>query len=219
MEFYLDSADYEKINTYVEAYNIKGVTCNPTIIVKDGAEIKKLAASVPKDKVLFLQVISEETEKIVEETKKLMSLREKVIVKIPATPNGLRAIKLLKDEGIETLATAIYSVQQALMAANCGAAYVAPYVNRICDLEIDGVKAALEIQKVFKEQNVDCKVIAASFKNLSQVKELLTGGVEAVTVGADLMEKIICNKNAVSASAEFIEAWEKYTGKSELVLD
>lgn len=219
MEFYLDSADYEKINTYVEAYNIKGVTCNPTIIVKDGAEIKKLAASVPKDKVLFLQVISEETEKIVEETKKLMSLREKVIVKIPATPNGLRAIKLLKDEGIETLATAIYSVQQALMAANCGAAYVAPYVNRICDLEIDGVKAALEIQKVFKEQNVDCKVIAASFKNLSQVKELLTGGVEAVTVGADLMEKIICNKNAVSASADFIEAWEKYTGKSELVLD
>lgn len=197
MEFYLDSADYEKINTYVEAYNIKGVTCNPTIIVKDGAEIKKLAASVPKDKVLFLQVISEETEKIVKETKKLMSLREKVIVKIPATPNGLRAIKLLKDEGIETLATAIYSVQQALMAANCGAAYVAPYVNRICDLEIDGVKAALEIQKVFKEQNVDCKVIAASFKNLSQVKELLTGGVEAVTVGADLMEKIICNKNAV----------------------
>lgn len=219
MEFYLDSADYEKINTYVEAYNIKGVTCNPTIIVKDGAEIKKLAASVPKDKVLFLQVISEETEKIVEETKKLMSLREKVIVKIPATPNGLRAIKLLKDEGIETLATAIYSVQQALMAANCGAAYVAPYVNRICDLEIDGVKAALEIQKVFKEQNVDCKVIAASFKNLSQVKELLTGRVEAVTVGADLMEKIICNKNAVSASAEFIEAWEKYTGKDELVLN
>lgn len=219
MEFYLDSADYEKINTYVEAYNIKGVTCNPTIIVKDGAEIKKLAASVPKDKILFLQVISDETDRIMEETKMLMSLREKVVVKIPATPNGLRAIKRLKDEGIETLATAIYSVQQALMAANCGAAYVAPYVNRICDLEIDGVKAALEIQKVFKEQNVDCKVIAASFKNLSQVKELLTGGVEAVTVGADLMEKIICNKNAVSASADFIQAWEKYTGKSELVLD
>lgn len=219
MEFYLDSADYEKINTYVEAYNIKGVTCNPTIIVKDGAEIKKLAASVPKDKVLFLQVISDETDRIMEETKMLMSLREKVVVKIPATPNGLRAIKRLKDEGIETLATAIYSVQQALMAANCGAAYVAPYVNRICDLEIDGVGAALEIQKVFKEQNVDCKVIAASFKNLSQVKELLTGGVEAVTVGADLMEKIICNENAVSASDDFIQAWEKYTGKSELVLD
>lgn len=135
MEFYLDSADYEKINTCVEAYNIKGVTCNPTIIVKDGAEIKKLAASVPKDKVLFQQVISDETDRIMEETKMLISLREKAVVKITATPNGLRAIKRLKDEGLETLATAIYSVQQALMAANCGAAYVAPYVNRIDHLQ------------------------------------------------------------------------------------
>jgi fructose-6-phosphate aldolase 2 len=219
MEFYLDSADYEKIENYVEAYNVKGVTSNPTIIVKDGAEIKKLAASVPEGKVLFLQVISDETDKIIEETKKLMSLREKVVVKIPATPNGLRAIKLLKDEGIDTLATAIYSVQQALMAANCGAAYVAPYVNRICDLEMDGVKVALEIQKVFKEQKIDCKVIAASFKNLSQVKELLVGGIDAVTVGPDLFEKIVNNKNAVSASEDFISAWEKYTGKDHLDLD
>lgn len=218
MEYYLDTADYGKIGKYVEPYNIKGVTCNPTIIIKDKADIKKLVESVSLEKELFLQVISDEVDKIIEETKALMSLGDNIIVKIPATINGLKAIKKLKEKNIKTLATAIYSVQQALMAANCGAAYVAPYVNRICNLEMDGVAVALQIQKVFKEQNIPCKVIAASFKNMDQVNKLMVGGIDAVTVGVDLMEKIVNNKNAQEATNDFISAWESYTGQRELVL-
>ncbi len=218
MDFYLDSADYGKIMEYVEAYNIKGVTSNPTIIVKDKADIMKLIEVVPKDKELFVQVISDELVGIIEETKKLMSLSENIIVKIPATPNGLKAIKILKEQNIKTLATGIYSVEQALMAANCGAAYVAPYVNRICDLEIDGVKAALEIQKTFKQQNIDCKVLAASFKNMMQVKELMINGIDAVTISADLMEKLIYNKNTEYAVKDFVSAWKDYTGNDTLGL-
>ena len=218
MDFYLDSADYGKIMEYVEAYNIKGVTSNPTIIVKDKADIMKLIEVVPKDKELFVQVISDELVGIIEETKKLMSLSENIIVKIPATPKGLKAIKILKEQNIKTLATGIYSVEQALMAANCGAAYVAPYVNRICDLEIDGVKAALEIQKTFKQQNIDCKVLAASFKNMMQVKELMINGIDAVTISADLMEKLIYNKNTEYAVKDFVSAWKDYTGNDTLGL-
>ena len=218
MDFYLDSADYGKIMEYVEAYNIKGVTSNPTIIVKDKADIMKLIEVVPKDKELFVQVISDELEGIIAETKKLMSFSENIIVKIPATPNGLKAIKILKEQNIKTLATGIYSVEQALMAANCGAAYVAPYVNRICDLEIDGVKAALEIQKTFKQQNIDCKVLAASFKNMMQVKELMINGIDAVTISADLMEKLIYNKNTEYAVKDFVSAWKDYTGNDTLGL-
>ena len=218
MDFYLDSADYGKIMEYVEAYNIKGVTSNPTIIVKDKADIMKLIEVVPKDKELFVQVISDELVGIIEETKKLMSFSENIIVKIPATPNGLKAIKILKEQNIKTLATGIYSVEQALMAANCGAAYVAPYVNRICDLEIDGVKAALEIQKTFKQQNIDCKVLAASFKNMMQVKELMINGIDAVTISADLMEKLIYNKNTEYAVKDFVSAWKDYTGNDTLGL-
>ena len=216
MDFYLDSADYRKITEYVEAYNIKGVTSNPTIIVKDKADIMKLIEVVPKDKELFVQVISDELKGIIAETKKLMSFSENIIVKIPATPNGLKAIKILKEQNIKTLATGIYSVEQALMAANCGAAYVAPYVNRICDLEIDGVKAALEIQKTFKQQNIDCKVLAASFKNMMQVKELMINGIDAVTISADLMEKLIYNKNTEYAVKDFVSAWKDYTGNDTL---
>ena len=218
MDFYLDSADYGKIIEYVEAYNIKGVTSNPTIIVKDKADIMKLIEVVPKDKELFVQVISDELEGIIAETKKLMSLSENIIVKIPATPNGLKAIKILREQNIKTLATGIYSVEQALMAANCGAAYVAPYVNRICDLEIDGVKAALEIQKTFRQQNIDCKVLAASFKNMMQVKELMINGIDAVTISVDLMEKLIYNKNTEYAVKDFVSAWKEYTGNDVLGL-
>jgi len=173
---------------------------------------------VPKNKDLFVQVISDEVEGIIAETKKLMSLSNNIIVKIPASPNGLKAIKILKDEGIKTLATGIYSVQQAIMAANCGAAYVAPYVNRICDLEIDGVKAALEIQKAFQLQNIDCKVLAASFKNMMQVKELMINGIDAVTISVDLMEKLIHNKNTDYAVNDFVTAWKEYTGNDTLGL-
>lgn len=218
MEFYLDTANYEKIKEYVEAYHLKGVTSNPTIIVNDKANIKKLVEVVPKEKTLFVQVISDEVEGIQQETKKLMSLGENIIVKIPATPNGLKAIRLLREENRKTLATGIYSVEQAFMAANCGAAYVAPYVNRICDLEIDGVKAALEIQKAFREQNIDCKVLAASFKNMMQVKELMVNGIDAVTISVDLFEKLIYNANTAKATNDFVSAWKNYTGKDTLVL-
>ena len=218
MEYYLDTADYGKIGEYVEPYNIKGVTCNPTIIIKDKADIKKLVESVPKGKDLFLQVISDEVDKIIEETKVLMSLGDNIIVKIPATPNGLKAIKKLSEENIKVLATAIYSVQQALMAANCGAAYVAPYVNRMCNLEMDGVEVALQIQKVFREQNIPCKVLAASFKNMDQVNKLMIGGIDAVTVAPDLMERIVNNKNAQEATKDFVDGWESYTGQRKLVL-
>lgn len=218
MEYYLDTADYGKIGEYVEPYNIKGVTCNPTIIIKDKADIKKLVESVPAGKDLFLQVISDEVDEIIEETKVLMSLGDNIIVKVPATPNGLKAIKKLSEENIKVLATAIYSVQQALMAANCGAAYVAPYVNRMCNLEMDGVEVALQIQKVFREQNIPCKVLAASFKNMDQVNKLMIGGIDAVTVAPDLMERIVNNKNAQEATKDFVDGWESYTGQRKLVL-
>lgn len=218
MEFYLDSADVKTIEKYVKNFNIKGVTCNPTIIIKDGGSIKELVENVPKDTELYLQVLAQDHEGIIKETKQLMSLSPNIIVKIPATPEGLIAIRKLKEEGIDTLATAIYSVNQALMAANCGAAYVAPYVNRMNNLEIDGIQSTLDIKKVFDEQNIDCKVIAASFKNTAQIQKLMVNGIKSVTIGADLLERIICNTESVQAAKDFADAWENAYGSLELLI-
>jgi TalC/MipB family fructose-6-phosphate aldolase len=218
MEFYLDSADIKTIKYYTSNFNVKGVTCNPTIIIKDQGSIKELVENVPSDLELYLQVIAQDHEGIIRETKKLMALSPNIIVKIPATPEGFIAIRQLRAEGIKTLATAIYSVNQALMAANCGAAYVAPYVNRMNNLEIDGIQATLDIQKVFREQNINCKVIAASFKSTFQVQKLMVEGIESVTIGADLFEKVVCNNEAVKAAEEFATAWKNAYGISDLGL-
>lgn len=218
MKFYLDSADITTIQKYVKNYNAAGVTCNPTIIIKDNGSVKELVENVPKEVELYLQVLAQDHEGIIRETKYLMSLSPNIIVKIPATPEGLIAIRMLKEEGIDTLATAIYSVNQALMAANCGAAYVAPYVNRMNNLEIDGIQATLDIKKVFDEQHINCTIIAASFKSTAQVQKLLVNGIEAVTIGADLFEKVVCNKEAVQAAEEFADAWKQAYGSCDLAI-
>lgn len=216
MEFYLDSADCEKIKRYVEPYNLQGVTCNPLLYARDRAAYRQLLEAVPKDRPLFMQVIADDVETIVAEAKRLASLRERLVVKIPATESGLQAIKRLCDENIETLATGIYATAQACLAANCGAAYVAPYVNRMCDLELDGVSTALEIQQAFRCQAVPCKVIAASFKNLMQVKELLANGIDAVTLPPDLFEALLHHPPTAQATKEFAASWQSYTGSSVL---
>ena len=100
MNFYLDSADITTIDQYVKNYNIKGVTCNPTIIIKDGGSIQELVKHVPKDIELYLQVIAQDYEGIIKETKQLICLSPNIIVKIPATPDGLIAIRKLNEEGI-----------------------------------------------------------------------------------------------------------------------
>lgn len=218
MEFYLDSADCEKIRRYVEPYNLRGVTCNPLLYARDRAACRPLLEAVPADKLLFMQTIADDVDTIVAEARRLASLRKRMVVKIPATADGLQAIRRLGGEKIETLATGVYSTAQACLAANCGAAYVAPYVNRMCDLELDGVKIALEIQQAFRRQALPCKVLAASFKNLLQVKQLLADGIDAVTLPADLFEALLRHPPTAQATREFAACWQRYTGGGALGL-
>lgn len=217
MKWYLDSADVKTIEYYTSNYTLAGVTCNPAIIIKDKGDIKDLVKTVPKNLELYLEVLALDYKTMIDEAKYLTSLSPNVIVKIPATPEGLIAIRTLRRQGMCTLATAIYSVNQALMAANCGAAWVAPYVNRINNLEMNGEKTAIDIQNTFRLHSIDCKVIAASFKNIRQVQDLLVAGVDGVTVSADLFEKCISNPNAILAAEEFADAWEAAYGTRTLL--
>ena len=134
MELILDSSDVEKIKELNDLLSITGVTTNPTIITKSGKKvetlIKELCDILSEDQLLFVQVVRTDYEGIMEEAKKISSLREKnILVKIPVTHDGLKAIKECKKIGIRTLATAIYTADQAFLAAMNGAEYLAPYVN------------------------------------------------------------------------------------------
>lgn len=216
MKIYLDCSDTEKIKEYVEALNLSGVTSNPSILKKDKSNVPQFMEAVPKGCTLFVQVVAKDYEGILEDAHKIVSMREETVVKVPVTKDGLKAIATLHREGIKTLATAIYGAEQAILAANCGAEYVAPYVNRMCDLELDGVQIALDIQNAFRKGNVQCEVIAASFKNLLQIKTLLVNGIDAVTIPIDLFEKILTQQSTIEAVEQFEKDWLSFSKENRI---
>ena len=215
MELYIDTANVEKIEQYCAQYPLAGFTCNPTIVTKENRTVEELVNLVPGKRV-FVQAIAEDYEGILADARKLRSMREDIYIKIPCTPDGYRAMYTLKQEGFGILATAVYTVGQALMSAACGADYVAPYVNRMSDTEVDGCELVEDIVCAFASQKIETKVIAASFKNLNQVVRLLVAGAEAVTIPLDLFEKLINNKLTNDATKVFADQWEAHFNRRSI---
>lgn len=215
MELYIDTANAEKIEQYCKEYPIAGFTCNPTIVTRDGQTVEELVKLVPGKRV-FVQVIAEDYEGILADARKLKAMRDDIYVKIPCTADGYKAIYTLHQEGFKILATAIYTVGQALMAAACGADYIAPYVNRMSDSEVDGCGLVEDIVRAYRAQNIDTKIVAASFKNLNQVVRLLVAGAEAVTIPLDVFEKLINNKSTYDATRAFTENWEAHFNRRSI---
>ncbi|MEG2801233.1 MAG: transaldolase family protein, partial [Longicatena sp.] len=186
MELILDTADTQAIKELNELLCIQGVTTNPTIITKSGKPfdevVKEIIAILNENQKLFIQVVSTTCDEMVEEARYICSLRPKnMVVKIPVTNEGYKAIKKCKALGLEVLATAIYTSQQAFLAALSGADYLAPYVNRM-DNYGDGVLDVIDLLAMLKNANMQTKVIAASFKNTQQVHSLLVAGIQAITL-------------------------------------
>lgn len=225
MKLYIDSADIQKIAYLNEYYPVAGVTTNPSIIVKEKRPflelLKEIRETIGEEKELFVQVIGDTAEEMVEEARFIQSeLTGKVVMKIPVTEEGIKAIKLLTLEGIPTLATTIYTPFQALIAAMAGAKYVAPYVNRIDNLTGNGVKVVKEIRQLFSNYGLATEILAASFKNVQQVHEVCLAGAECVTVGTDLIEKFLSFPSTKQDVAVFKNEWQQLYGleKTNLIV-
>ena len=221
MEFVLDTADMDAIKELDELLTIAGVTTNPTIIAKSGRApeevISDLVAYLRPDQKLFIQAVSTSTEGILEEARAICGLRPKnTYVKIPVTRAGLKAIKAAKAEGLGVLATAIYSADEAFLAALNGADYLAPYVNRMCNYG-DGVGQVVDLIRMLAAQGMDTKVMAASFKNVEQVHELIAAGIQAVTVQPPVVHAMIDHPGTEIAVGEFTESWKKAYGRTTLL--
>lgn len=208
MELYLDTANIKLIKQMCEIYPLSGITCNPSIVVNDQASIEELCSLDERLKVC-IQVIGETVEDMLADADRILALRTNVIVKVPVTPVGYQVLYLLSKRKVTTLATAIHTVAQALFAAQCGATYLAPYVNRICENDVDGVQTVIDMHHALQNQGSSTKIIAASFKNLFQVSRLLAAGVDAVTVSPDLFVKWINNHDTQRAVDKFTSDWHK----------
>ena len=213
MELIIDSSNIEQIKELNDLLTITGVTTNPTILTKSGREamdvVKDLCEVLSEDQLLFIQTVQTSFEGIMEEAKKISSIRNKnMYVKIPVTHEGLRAIKECKKLGIHTLATAIYSADQAFLAAMNGAEYLAPYTNRMCNYG-DGVQDVKDLIEMLRVNHMPAKVIAASFKNTYQVHELIKAGIQAVTVPCDVLYQMIDHPGTKIAVGEFSVNWQR----------
>ena len=221
MEFFIDSADIEAIRELCSFLPIDGVTTNPTIITKSGKQPEQVFAELTEvlteDQKIIAQVVATSYEGILAEAQRIARIRDgkNIVVKIPVTREGLRAIPAVKDKGICVLATGIYAAPQAFWAAKAGADYLAPYVNRMCNYG-DGVGQVIELVETLRAYDMPAKVCAASFKNVDQVWQLLAAGCPAVTVNPDTIRDMVFHPGTAIAVQEFTAHWEQAFGRTAL---
>jgi TalC/MipB family fructose-6-phosphate aldolase len=223
MNLIIDTADINEIKRLKDLLTIDGVTTNPSIICKTKKEplkvINEIIDILDDDQMLFVQVVSTTYEGIIEESRFLNTLRKKnMYVKIPVSTEGLRAIKAVRKEGIKVLATAIYSAEEAFLAAKSGAEFLAPYVNRM-DNYGNGVQDVIDLQKMLNNYGMseNTGIIAASFKNVSQVHQLLTAGISGFTLPVDVINNMVNHPGTKIAVDQFTADWKKTYNREKLV--
>ena len=222
MEFIIDTADLKAIRRIVEFFPVTGVTTNPTIISKEKTDFKQLVLAlreaVGPDKQVHVQTTCEKAEEIVREAEELQALvGGEFYIKIPVGPEGLKATMMLKKKGIGVTMTAIFTAEQALMGALAGATYVAPYVNRLDNFCADGVGVVSDIVQLFDVHGLDCKVLAASFKNVQQVHNVALCGGHAVTINPELYDQIVYHPLTDKAIADFTSDWKGVYGEKGIL--
>ena len=219
MLYIVDTADLDKIKHCKEFYPIAGVTTNPSIISKENNPdflgiIGKIREVLGDKLMLHVQTTAVKAEDMVKEGEKLRDyVGEPFYLKVPMTAEGLKATRILHSEGIKVTQTTIFSQEQALMAATAGASFVAPYVNRLDNLGADGAMVVDEIAQLFAIHDVDCKILAASFKNVEQVHKVAMTGAEAITINPELFDQIIHHPLTNTAIDQFKNDWESVYGE------
>lgn len=220
MKILIDDANVDNIKRIYNYYPMDGVTTNPTILAKTGRQpydvLKEIRSFIGSKAELHVQVISDTTEKMVEEGHRIADvLGLNTFIKIPTVPEGLRAMRILSTEGYHVTATTIYNPMQAFLAAKAGAEYAAPYLNRIDNLGSDGVMTTKNIQDIYSKSGLKTKILAASFKNTLQVQELCVYGIGAATMTPDVIDNLIRNASVTSAVEDFVSDFEKLCGEGK----
>lgn len=223
MLYIIDSAHIDEIKHCVDYYPIDGVTTNPTIISREKSDfvslVREIRHIIGPDRMLHIQTTASVCDDIVKEAEALQELvGGDFYIKIPISPEGLKATRILSQKGIKVTETAIFTQQQAMIAAKAGASFVAPYVNRLDNIVSDGVHVVGEIVDMFREHNINnCKVLAASFKTVEQIHKIALVGAHSVTLQPSLYEQLVYHPLTLYAIDDFEKDWEGVYGKKTIL--
>lgn len=224
MKLIIDDADVTAIKRLVEYYPVDGVTTNPSILAASGRApfevLHEIRSIIGPERELHAQVVARDAAGMVADAHRIVEeLGANTFPKVPSVPEGFKAMKELAAEGIHVTATAVYTPLQAFLAAKAGAAYAAPYVNRIDNMGFNGVAVAKQIHDIFRANDLPCEVLAASFKNSQQVLELALYGVGAVTAAASVIEGFAKNAAIDAAVDAFTADFEGLVGAGKTMAD
>ena len=211
MEFFLDTADVDEIREIAGWGILDGVTTNPSLIKKSGRDFKTVVAEIAEicDGPISAEVTAMDTAGMLEQGRALKAdLPDNVIIKIPCTPEGLAATKVLNSEGIDTNVTLVFSASQALMAAKAGATYVSPFIGRIDDTGADGMNLIAEIMETWSNYDIiTTKVLAASIRHPTHVLACMQLGAHTVTMPTKIFRQLMSHPLTDKGLEGFMRDW------------
>jgi len=225
MEFIIDTINLDEIKEMVEYLPISGVTSNPSIVKMTSPHdffehMREVRKIIGNERSLHIQVISKDADTIVKEAHRILEEIDKdVYIKVPVSFEGVKAIKILKAQGHNVTATAVYDLMQAYMALEAGADYIAPYVNRIGNLGSDPMELINELSNRIVMDEYNCKILAASFKGVQQIKDALNYGAQSITAPTAILKQIFANPNIDKAVNDFNADWYSIYGENVGICD
>lgn len=216
MKLFIDTADLNEIKEIASWGILDGVTTNPTLLAKSGRSFQDVIDEIFDlvDGPISLEVLSEKAPDMVTEAKQIVSkvpqkYRNNVAIKIPMTPEGLKAVKALCREGIKTNVTLIFSANQALLAAKAGATFVSPFIGRLDDNGQEGMRVIQEIMEIFCNYDIATEVIVASIRHPIHVIDAARLGADIATVPPEVIRKMVKHPLTDAGIKSFLKDWEK----------
>ena len=211
MKFFIDTANIDEIKKANELGMVDGVTTNPSLVAKEGREFKGLIKEICDivDGPVSAEVVSTDAEGMVKEAGELAKLADNIVVKIPMLEEGLKAVKILAQEGINTNVTLCFSAIQALMAAKAGAAYISPFVGRLDDIGHIGMELVEEIITIYDNYGFETEVIVASVRNPIHVLDAALMGADIATIPFKVIQQLTKHPLTDIGVEKFLADWKK----------
>ena len=215
MKLFIDTANVNEIKEAAALGVICGVTTNPSLIAKEGRDfietVKEITTIV--DGPISAEVVAPDADGMVSEAQKLAALHENIVIKIPVTAEGLKAVKILSSMGIKTNVTLIFSPSQALLAARAGATYVSPFVGRLDDISSNGIALIADIAEIFAIHDIKTEIISASIRSPQSVVDSAKAGAHIATVPYKVITQMLSHPLTDSGIDRFMKDWNAAFGK------
>ena len=215
MKFFLDTANIDEIKRINDLGLCDGVTTNPSIIKKEGKDFETVVKEIADivDGPVSAEVTSYTYHEMVEEARKLAAWKENIVVKIPMTEAGLKAINTLSKEGIKTNCTLIFSVSQGIMAMKAGATYISPFMGRIDDMGESGKKLIENLRKIIDIYGYDSEIIAASIRHINHLEQAALAGSHIATIPGSIFEKLWTHPLTTAGIESFKKDWDAFQNR------